>query len=353
MKRFIRYLAGLAALLALVAAGLFTQLWFSAITPARVIGVRQLQVDDDGQAALSMVLVYPATGKATRAWVGSGFMDYARTAPIDGTALPMIVMSHGTGGGPTGHLDTAIALAEAGYIVAAVTHRGDNFQDDRLVGKANWITERARQISLATDFLLQTWPEHERIDQKRVGVFGFSAGATTALVSVGGVLDMGAIAPHCKAQPEFVCSLFRDIETLKSPEAPEPKAHPRFAAAVVVAPGLGFGFRPEGLGAVRVPVQLWQAQGDERVPEASNAEVVRSLLPTAPEYQVVPNASHLSFLAPCSMLASIMLPRMLCSDPEGFDRAAFHREFNAQVITFFDRELDVATPPAMPPASSN
>lgn len=353
MKPFLKYLAGLAALLALVAAGLFTQLWFSAITPSRVIGVRPLPVDDAGQTALSMVLVYPARGKASRAWVGSGFMDYARNAPIDGTALPMIVMSHGTGGGATGHLDTAIALAEAGYIVAAVTHRGDNFQDDSLVGRGNWITERARQISLATDFLLQSWPEHERIDPKRVGVFGFSAGATTALVNVGGVLDMGEIAPHCKAQPEFVCSLFRDIEALKSPEAPGPKAHPRFTAAVVVAPGLGFGFRPDGLRAVQVPVQIWQAQGDERVPEASNAEVVRSLLPTTPEYQVVPNASHLSFLAPCSMLASIMLPKMLCSDPPGFDRAAFHREFNAQVIAFFDRELDGAAPPVMRPAPSN
>ncbi len=158
---------------------------------------------------------------------------------------------------------------------------------------------------------------------------------------------MNSIGPHGKVQPEFVCGLFRNFENLDIPKTSESIADQRFAAAVVVAPGLGFGFRPEGLSAVQVPVQLWQAQGDERVPDASNAAVVRSLLPTAPEFHSVPNAAHLSFLTPCSMLASLMLPKVVCSDPAGFDRAAFHREFNAEVITFFDRKLDGSAKPTV------
>ena len=158
MKRLLKYVGGLAALLALLAGGLFAQLWFSAISPTRVVGVRQLLIDDHEHGALSVLLLYPATGKSSRIWVGAGFMDLAPNAPIDGPALPMMVMSHGTGGGATGQIDTAIALAEAGYMAAAVTHRGDNFQDDNLVGQGNWIAERARQVAWVTDFLLQTWP---------------------------------------------------------------------------------------------------------------------------------------------------------------------------------------------------
>jgi predicted dienelactone hydrolase len=32
------------------------------------------------------------------------------------------------------HADTAQALAEAGFVVVAPMHPGDNFQDDRIVG---------------------------------------------------------------------------------------------------------------------------------------------------------------------------------------------------------------------------
>lgn len=37
-----------------------------------------------------------------------------------------IAMSHGTGGSLSSHIDTANALARAGFVVLAVTHIGDN-----------------------------------------------------------------------------------------------------------------------------------------------------------------------------------------------------------------------------------
>jgi predicted dienelactone hydrolase len=50
---------------------------------------------------------------------------------------------------------------------------------------------------------------------------------------------------------------------------------------------------------------------------------------------VVPGAAHLSFLMPCGLLA----PRQICEDPKGFDRAAFHKRFNADVVRFFKTRL--------------
>ena len=43
---------------------------------------------------------------------------------VGGAGLPLVVMSHGNGGVFDGHLDTASALAEAGFVVAAPTHTG-------------------------------------------------------------------------------------------------------------------------------------------------------------------------------------------------------------------------------------
>jgi len=71
------------------------------------------------------------------------------------------------------------------------------------------------------------------------------------------------------------------------------------------------------------------------------AEAVRQALPLAPDYRVVPGAGHFDFLAPCSdKLARIAPP--ICASRPGFDRAAFHRQFNAAVVGFFVAALAVS-----------
>ena len=104
---------------------------------------------------------------------------------------------------------------------------------------------------------------------------------------------------------------------------------------MVAAPGLGFTFEPAGLSAVRAPVQLWSGAADQTVPYATNAGVVRRLLPTAPDFHAVAGASHYAFLAPCGLIG----PPAICRDPGGFDRAAFHKKFNTVVVAFFSAHL--------------
>jgi predicted dienelactone hydrolase len=120
-----------------------------------------------------------------------------------------------------------------------------------------------------------------------------------------------------------------------SGQAPTWTRTPRIAAAVIVAPGIGFAFEPAGLAAVQAPVQLWAGGADDTVPAASNADLVRRLLPRAPEFHEVDGAVHYSFLAPCTPQS----PPMLCQDRPGFDRAAFHRELNQAVIGFLRARL--------------
>ena len=82
-------------------------------------------------------------------------------------------------------------------------------------------------------------------------------------------------------------------------------------------------------------MQLWVGAEDETVPYATNAAVVRRLLPQPPDFHSVEGAVHLSFLAPCTPET----PPPLCQDREGFDRTAFHRVFNQAVTAFFRRHL--------------
>jgi len=61
-------------------------------------------------------------------------------------------------------------------------------------------------------------------------------------------------------------------------------------------------------------------------------------LPVKPDYHVVPNAGHWAFLAPCSPELTKAFPQS-CVDLPGFDRVAFHKEFNADVRAFFQKYL--------------
>jgi predicted dienelactone hydrolase len=255
---------------------------------------------------------------------------------IAGRDLPLIVMSHGSGGSFEGHYDTALALAESGFVVAAVTHTGDNYRDQSAFGR---VENRPRHITALVDYMLTSWRHHDLLDPARVGMFGFSAGGFTALVTIGGVADMTRVAPYCAEHPkEWAC---RKLQGTYTPPAPDAFVHDsRVAAAVIAAPAIGYSFTPEGLANIKAPMQLWRGDDDEILPHPRHAQNVYDGLPTKPEYHVVPHAGHFAFLAPCTPALERVAPE-ICRDPEGFDRAAFHREFNAAVVDFFKAKLRV------------
>jgi predicted dienelactone hydrolase len=55
------------------------------------------------------------------------------------------------------------------------------------------------------------------------------------------------------------------------------------------------------------------------------------------DYRVVSNAGHFAFVL-CSP-ALVQARSEICVDAPGFDRAAFHAEFNADVLAFFRKWL--------------
>jgi predicted dienelactone hydrolase len=282
---------------------------------------------------------YPSAAAAQPVVLGPTTMSVAVNGIAQGKALPLVVMSHGTGGSFLGHFDTAIALADAGFVVAAVTHAGDNYADQ---SRSVDVMDRPRQISRVLDHMLSTWDGHATIDPARVGMFGFSAGGFTTLVNIGGIPDFSSVGPMCRQYPgDFACQLVAKSGgnlAMPSTSATNRAADPRIKAAVVAAPALGFAFSPDGLKNVRVPVQLWRADNDVVLPHPRYAEAVRISLPDAPDYHVVPNAGHFDFLAPCSNALALIAPA-ICASAIGFDRAAFHASFNAAVVGFLNKTL--------------
>ncbi|MEO8154479.1 MAG: dienelactone hydrolase [Rhizobacter sp.] len=294
--------------------------------------------DPDGKP-LEIGIWYPSQTTAQPVTMGLTTMSVAVNGNTQGESLPLVVMSHGTGSSFLGHFDTAIALADAGFVVVAVTHTGDNYADQ---SRSADIMDRPRQISRVIDHMLSTWDGHATIDSARIGMFGFSAGGFTTLASIGGIPDFSKVGPMCRQYPaDFACQLIAKSSSHVAAPLTTPTARvadPRIKAAVVAAPALGFTFSPDGLKDVKVPVQLWRAENDVLVPHPRYAEAVRLALPEMPDYQVVPNAGHFDFLAPCSSAFASRVPA-ICASAAGFDRAAFHESFDAAVLNFFDKTL--------------
>ena len=117
-----------------------------------------------------------------------------------GARRPLIVISHGNGGDFRSHEATARALAQAGFVVAALTHTGDNWRDQ---SRATDVAQRPRQLRVLIDYLLSDWTGRTAIDADRIGAFGFSAGGFTVLTAAGGEPDLGRIGDHCIAHPGF------------------------------------------------------------------------------------------------------------------------------------------------------
>jgi predicted dienelactone hydrolase len=135
----------------------------------------------------------------------------------------LILLSHGTGGSELGHSTLAQALAQSGYLVAALRHPGDNWQDTALrdgPGAERYFVQRPQQVSHVIDALLQDplWKDRIARDScgPRVGALGHSAGGYTVLALAGGVPQWSRLSAHCStqaAQDPIFCSMGRGQPT--------------------------------------------------------------------------------------------------------------------------------------------
>lgn len=310
-----------------------------AATLAQAAGFTFIEVpaDKDGPALRGAVWS-PCSTPAGRIDLAPLVLQGARDCAVAGQGLPLVVVSHGAGGSALGHHDTAAALADAGYVVAAINHPGDNFQDMSRQGHLSAFATRPVDMRRLTDYMLDAWPQRAQLDADRVGFFGFSRGGYTGLVAIGAVPDWTSRQDLCS--PLSTRPLCGEIRRKEIPATPAPDA--RIRAAVIVDP-LSV-FDAKGLGHVKTPIQLWaSALGGDGV-TLQSVEALRTGLPRAPDWHVAADAEHYAFLAPCSPALAEAAPE-ICRDAPGFDRAAFHRVFNAQVVGFFQRHIPAGKAP--------
>lgn len=310
--------------------------FYFAAALAHAAGLQFIDVPADAEGpALAGVVWTPCAAAAQDVLLRRLAVPGVKDCPIVGERLPLVVVSHGRAGWVGLHHDTAAALADAGFVVAAINHSSDNGFDTDRVDELSYLTERTGDVKRLLDFMLGAWAGASRINREHIGFFGHSRGGYTGLVVIGGNPNFSRVIALCaNGKANAVCEQIRGREIPTRGFTHDP----RVKAAVITDPGPTFMFGADDLKDIKVPVQLWSSEHGGAGVSVEGVAIIDQGLPLKPDYHVVPNAGHWAFLAPCSSEQTKAFPRS-CVDAPGFDRVAFHKEFNAGVLAFFQKHL--------------
>jgi len=292
----------------------------------------------------TVALFYPTQAAPRLVAMGPFSIDAAIAGkPVD-KVKALILLSHGIGGTELGHSSLAQALARSGYLVAALRHPGDNWQDRSLMEKSpeRYFDERPRQASRVIDAILAdpAWAQRIATDSQgpRVGALGHSAGGYTVLALAGALPDPSRIRQHClveAAEDPILCSIGRSGAAMPPLPAATPSLKDERVRAIVAMAPTGVLLTAESLATVRSATMIYEAELDRFLVPRFHAEWVAKNLP-APNLHRVPNAWHFAFMDTPSM----PLPSPdgdVAADPPGFDRAAFLKQLAVEVTAFFDK----------------
>lgn len=294
----------------------------------------------------TVALYYPTMAVSRVVAMGPFSVDAAIGGKPVEKVKAWILLSHGFTGTELGHSILAQALARNGYLVAALRHPGDNWQDRTLIETSaeRYFDERPRQASRVIDAILANpaWKDRIATDSQgpKVGALGHSAGGYTVLALAGATPDSSLLRKHCQAEASedrIFCGINRSREATPSlPAAVSPLRDARVRAIVAMAP-TGVHLTAESLAAVRSATMIYEAELDRFLVPKFHAEWVAANLPS-PNLHRVPNAWHFAFMDAPSMPISSP-DGDVGANPPGFDRDAFLKQIAAEISAFFDKTL--------------
>ena len=269
--------------------------------------------------------------------------------------LPLIVLSHGTGGSAMQLAWLGTQLARAGFIAAAVDHPGNNGTEPYTAqGFVLW-WERATDLSNVIDAMLADSEFGPRIDADRIGAAGFSIGGYTVMELAGAQTDISILFDHCKAEPNYIPCHTAEMKEMGTPEqmlqltrrtsgvsiarSGESYRDNRVDAVFAIAPYAEV-LTEDSLKSIRIPVEVVVGASDPIVPAAINADRIRAFDKTARESILPGGVAHYTFLDTCTAAGKADMG-VLCEDKPDVDRDTVHSKVADMAIDFFRHSLQL------------
>jgi len=303
-----------------------------------------------------VTVFYPTDADERTVQRGPFALQLAADAPPAAGNRRLVVVSHGSGGSPWVHADIARALVQAGFVVAAPWHRGDNTRDDAHPGPDSWAL-RPSEVSRAIDAVGRDARLAPLVELDRVGVYGMSAGGHTALSMAGGVWSRGGFKRHCDAHiaedfntcvgliTQLRGNAFDGIKIAVARAVIDwkfddntPQAHrdARVAAVVAAVPAAA-DFDIASLATPKVPLALLTSGQDAWLVPRFHAERVLAACAHCERLVDLPTGGHGAWLSPPPPPLDGLAGKLL-NDPPGFDRSVLPAADRA-VAAFFTKHL--------------
>ena len=273
-----------------------------------------------------------------------------RNAALPSKKLPLIMISHGTGGNRLSLEWLSQNLVKNGYIVAAVDHWGNTFNNAIAIEFLKpW--ERPLDISFALTKLRENKIFDAIINEDRIGALGFSFGGYTVLALAGAVLDYDLLlrysnTPEGKKEinsiPEFP-NLWKELQNLNLTEMvrsiPNLKDE-RIKAFFAISPGTARGFNdPKQFKDIERPVFIIGAESDSITPVESYARKYHNLNPKSEYFEFKGKVGHYVMLAEASEELKEEEPIPFTDHPS-VDRHTIHNKVSDLAILFFNKTLE-------------
>ena len=263
--------------------------------------------------------------------------------------LPLIMVSHGTGGGRLTMEWLAQGLVRKGFIVAAVDHWGNTYANKvPLEFLKPW--ERPQDISFALTALLKEPHFHTVIDSRRIAAAGFSFGGYTVIALAGAILDYKALLSYYKTRgrqeidiPELPgLARYLDDPSLTAAIQKLPVLQDnRIKAFVAISPALGQGFlRKDQVKAIHSPVYIIGSQSDRMAPVKTNARHYHVLISGSGYYEFGGKTGHYVMLNEAIEEVKKSDP-VYFSDDASVDRHRVHAEVISLTDQFFRDKLAI------------
>ncbi|MDJ1506916.1 dienelactone hydrolase [Xanthocytophaga agilis] len=330
-------------------------LWVAAsaqTNPAIRIGQRTFRFQDAGRNRPVVTEVWYPTSDTLTAddTQRSPFVrDYTvRNGKLPAEKLPLLMLSHGTGGGRLTLEWLAQVLVKGGFIVAAVDHWGNTY-DNKIPVEFVKTWERPLDISFALSALLEDGDFTKVIDPQRIGAIGFSLGGYTVMALAGGRINYPELIQYYKTTgrkevetPELpgLARFLNDTTLLTAMKHTPGLKDNRIKAIFAIAPALGAGFTQKSqLSSITCPVYIVGMHNDQLAPVLHNARHYHQLIPHSFYYEFSGAAGHYVALAEASNELQTAVPDIF-ADPATVNRHQIHGKISRLAATFFKRFLN-------------